>query len=72
MLACLLVKLGEQGCVCADSAQPSPEGAAECGVHDGGARRAQLNHSPAAAHYAQPPGDGAAHLRPALHQPGVP
>jgi len=69
---CVCVKLGEQGHVCTGSAEPSSEGAAECGVYDSRACRAQFHHSSAAAHHAQPPRDRAAHLWFALHQPGVP
>lgn len=68
----LSAKLAEQGCVCAGGAEPSSEGAAECGVHDSGACRARIHHSPAAAYHAQPYRDWAAYLRPALHQLGVP
>lgn len=68
----LSAKLAEQGCVCTGGAEPSSEGAAECGVHDSGACRARIHHSLAAAYHAQPYRDWAAHLRPALHQLGVP
>lgn len=66
------VKLGEQGCLCASSAEPSYEGAAERGVHDSSEGRTWFHHSPAAADYAQSPGDRTPHLWLALHQPGVP
>lgn len=68
----LLVKLGEQGCVCTGGEEPPSQRAAESGVHDGGAGRTWFHHPPAAAHHAQPAGDRATHLRLALHQPGVP